>query len=89
MEMLLFYFLTGLQVKQASRIKVYIGPKKGIILQEIGVHLEDAIEYGWFGVIARPLVKMLHFFNLYVHNYGIAIIILTILIKLVFYPLSQ
>jgi YidC/Oxa1 family membrane protein insertase len=83
------HFLTGLQVNQASRIKVYIGPKKGIILQKIGVHLEDAIEYGWFGVIARPLVKMLHFFNLYVHNYGIAIIILTILIKLVFYPLSQ
>ncbi len=83
------HFLTGLQVNQASRVRVYIGPKKGIILQKIGVHLEDAIEYGWFGVIARPLVKMLHFFNLYVHNYGIAIIILTILIKLVFYPLSQ
>jgi len=83
------HFLTGLQINQASRARVYIGPKKGIILQKIGVHLEDAIEYGWFGVIARPLVKMLHFFNIYVHNYGIAIIILTILIKLVFYPLSQ
>jgi len=83
------HYLTGLQVNQTNRVRVYIGPKKGIILQEIGVHLEDAIEYGWFGVIARPLVKMLHFFNLYVHNYGIAIIILTILIKLVFYPLSQ
>ncbi len=81
--------LTGLQVNQASRVRVYIGPKKGIILQKIGVHLENAIEYGWFGIIARPLVKMLHFFNLYVHNYGIAIIILTVLIKLVFYPLSQ
>ncbi|MCK5852401.1 membrane protein insertase YidC, partial [bacterium] len=83
------HFMTGLQVNQASRIKVYIGPKKGLILQKIGVHLEDAIEYGWFGVIARPLVQMLHFFNQYVHNYGIAIIILTIMIKLVFYPLSQ
>lgn len=83
------HFLTGLQINKASRARVYIGPKKGIILQKIGVHLEDAIEYGWFGVIARPLVKMLHFFNIYVHNYGIAIIILTILIKLVFYPLSQ
>ncbi len=81
--------LTGLQVNQASRVRVYIGPKKGIILQKIGVHLEKSIEYGWFGIIARPLVKMLHFFNLYVHNYGIAIIILTVLIKLVFYPLSQ
>ena len=80
---------TGLQVNNADRVKVYIGPKKGGILQALGVHLEKSIEYGWFGVIARPLVQMLQFFNQYVHNYGIAIIILTILIKLVFYPLSQ
>ena len=83
------HLLTGLQVNQSNRIKVYIGPKKGIYLKSLGVHLEDSVEYGWFGVIARPLVEMLHFFNKYVHNYGIAIIILTILIKLVFYPLSQ
>ena len=81
--------ITGLQVNQTNRMKVYIGPKKGVVLQPLGVHLEDSIEYGWFGVIARPLVQMLHFFNKYVHNYGIAIIILTILIKLAFYPLSQ
>ncbi len=83
------HLVTGLQVNQADRVKVYIGPKKGVILQSLGVHLENSIEYGWFGVIARPLVQMLHFFNQYVHNYGIAIIVLTILIKLAFYPLSQ
>ncbi|MEA1923594.1 MAG: membrane protein insertase YidC [Pseudomonadota bacterium] len=83
------HLMTGLQVNQNSRIKVYVGPKKGLLLQTVGMHLEDSIEYGWFGIIARPLVQLLHFFNKYVHNYGIAIIILTILIKLVFYPLSQ
>ena len=83
------HLVTGLQVNKSDRVKVYIGPKKGVILQALGVNLEKSIEYGWFGVIARPLVQMLHFFNQYVHNYGIAIIILTILIKLVFYPLSQ
>ncbi|MEA3332182.1 MAG: membrane protein insertase YidC [Pseudomonadota bacterium] len=83
------HLMAGLQVNQNSRIKIYIGPKKGLLLQALGMHLEDSIEYGWFGVIARPLVQLLHFFNKYVHNYGIAIIILTILIKLVFYPLSQ
>ncbi len=80
---------TCLQVNQNNRLKVYIGPKKGVLLKTIGMHLESSIEYGWFGIIARPLVQMLHFFNKYVHNYGIAIIILTILIKLAFYPLSQ
>ena len=83
------HLMTGLQVNQNNRIKVYIGPKKGLLLQALGMHLEASIEYGWFGVIARPLVQCLHFFNKYVHNYGIAIIILTILIKLAFYPLSQ
>ena len=83
------HLMTGLQINQENRLKVYIGPKKGVLLEALGMHLENAIEYGWFGVIARPLVQMLHFFNGYVHNYGIAIIILTILIKLVFYPLSQ
>ncbi len=83
------HLMTGLQINQDNRLKVYIGPKKGIILEALGMHLAASIEYGWFGVIARPLVQCLHFFNKYVHNYGIAIIILTILIKLAFYPLSQ
>ena len=83
------HLMTGLQVNQNNRMKVYVGPKKGLLLQALGMNLEASIEYGWFGVIARPLVKLLHFFNQYVHNYGIAIIILTILIKLAFYPLSQ
>jgi len=81
--------MTGLQINQDNRLKVYIGPKKGVILEALGMHLESAIEYGWFGIIARPLVQLLHFFNKYVHNYGLAIILLTILIKLAFYPLSQ
>ena len=83
------HLLTGLKINQNNRIKVYVGPKKGPLLEALGMHLEDSIEYGWFGVIARPLVQLLHFFNKYVHNYGIAIILLTIMIKLVFYPLSQ
>ncbi len=83
------HLMTGLQVNQNNRIRVYVGPKKGLLLQALGMNLEASIEYGWFGVIARPLVQCLHFFNKYVHNYGIAIIILTILIKLAFYPLSQ
>ncbi|NPA24218.1 MAG: membrane protein insertase YidC [Deltaproteobacteria bacterium] len=82
-------YTVSLQISQANRIKAYIGPKKGDLLQALGVHLEASIEYGWFGVIARPLVWLLHFFYQYVHNYGVAIIILTILIKLAFYPLSQ
>ena len=81
--------MTSLQINDENRLKVYIGPKQGALLEALGMHLESAIEYGWFGVIARPLVQLLHFFNEYLHNYGLAIILLTILIKLAFFPLSQ
>jgi YidC/Oxa1 family membrane protein insertase len=77
------------EVDGSRQLRAYIGPKEGNRLQALGLKLEASIEYGWFGVIARPLVWLLHFLYQYVHNYGIAIIILTILIKLVFYPLSQ
>ena len=83
------HLAAAIQVNQDNRVKVYIGPKQGALLAALGMDLEKSIEYGWFGVIARPLVEMLHFFYQYVHNYGIAIIIITILIKLAFYPLSQ
>jgi YidC/Oxa1 family membrane protein insertase len=73
----------------SSRLRAYIGPKSSELLKPLQLHLEDSIEYGWFGIIARPLVSLLHFLYQYIHNYGVAIIILTILIKLAFYPLSQ
>jgi len=77
------------EVDGSRQLRAYVGPKEGNRLQALGLNLEASIEYGWFGVIARPLVWLLHFLYQYVHNYGIAIIILTILIKLAFYPLSQ
>jgi YidC/Oxa1 family membrane protein insertase len=46
------------------------------------------VDYGWLTVIATPLFWAMSLFNDLVHNWGIAIILLTILIKLVFFPLS-
>jgi YidC/Oxa1 family membrane protein insertase len=52
-------------------------------------NLVAAIHYGWLDVIAKPLVRILQFFHKYVGNYGLAIILLTIVIKIVFWPLSH
>jgi YidC/Oxa1 family membrane protein insertase len=52
-------------------------------------HLDEALNYGWFTFLAKPLVSGLKFFYSYAGNYGVAIIILTILVKLLFWPLSQ
>ncbi|MGM0645722.1 MAG: membrane protein insertase YidC [Thermodesulfobacteriota bacterium] len=67
----------------------YVGPKESEQLATVPQNLQAAIEYGWFDFIAKPLIKVLKFFYSYVGNYGVAIILLTIVIKIVFWPLSQ
>jgi YidC/Oxa1 family membrane protein insertase len=67
----------------------YIGPKDAAALKAAPNSLSRSLDYGVFSIIAKPLVALLDFLNSYVHNYGMAIILMTILIKLVFWPLSQ
>lgn len=68
--------------------KLYFGPKKSEILQSLNIKAEKINDFGWFDIIAKPLILGLNFSNRLTHNYGIDIILLTILIKLIFYPLS-
>jgi YidC/Oxa1 family membrane protein insertase len=68
---------------------LYFGPRDLDILKGIDHQLEKAIDFGFFGIIARPLLEVLQFFYRYVGNYGVAIIILTCIIKLLFWPLTQ
>ncbi|TNF49576.1 membrane protein insertase YidC [bacterium] len=69
-------------------INAYVGPKEMATLKAVDPSLAKAIELGIFGFIAKPLLDLLNFFYRYVGNYGVAIIILTILIKIVFIPFS-
>jgi YidC/Oxa1 family membrane protein insertase len=69
--------------------QVYFGPKKISTLQEIGHDLERIVNFGWFDAIARPALYLLNFFYDYVGNYGIAIILVTMLIKILFWPIAQ
>lgn len=68
--------------------KLYFGPKQSETLQSLNVKAEKIIDYGWFDIIAKPLILGLNLSNKVTHNYGIDIILLTILIKIIFYPLS-
>jgi YidC/Oxa1 family membrane protein insertase len=68
---------------------LYFGPKKLSILKDIGSELSRAINFGWFDVIAKPMLWLLNFFYAFIKNYGVAIILLTILIKAVFWPITQ
>ncbi len=66
---------------------VYMGPKQTSILDRYG--FERTLQFGTFGIIARFFLVCLTWINKYTHNYGWAIIVLTILIKLVLFPLQQ
>jgi len=71
-----------------AAFSVYSGPKEINRLKALGVGLEKAIDYGWFTVISVPILYVLKFFYGIVHNYGVAIILLTILIKLLLHPIN-
>ena len=65
-----------------------IGPKNHRDLEALNPELIDLIDYGWFTFIAKPMFLLLQFIQGYVGNWGWTIVILTILIKLVLFPLS-
>ena len=65
----------------------YLGPKQTSILDRYG--FERTLQFGTFGIIARFFLVCLSWINKFTHNYGWAIIVLTILIKLVLFPLQQ
>ena len=68
---------------------VYFGPKKFSELKKVGARLEKIINFGWFDVVAKPTLHLLNFFYRYIHNYGVAIILVTILFKMLFWPISH
>ncbi len=73
----------------STRSTLYLGPRDLDLLKVIGRKLDLAIDFGWTDIIAKPLLYLLKFFNEYAGNYGIAIILLTILIKILFWPLTH
>ncbi len=69
--------------------KLFVGPKLQDRLETVAPRLELTVDYGWLTIIAKPLFWVLEFVHGIVNNWGWAIIILTLLIKLVFYKLSE
>ena len=65
----------------------FFGPKETQLLDHYG--FGEALQFGWFGLIARFFLTALVWINQYTQNYGFAIIVLTIIIKIVLYPLQH
>ena len=68
--------------------QIFAGPKKPELLVQYG--LQEVIVYGWFWFVAEPMLAILHFFHDYVvFNYGMAIIMLTVLVRSCMFPISR
>ncbi len=69
---------------------LYAGPKDYNLLEQIGDYqLQRSIDLGWFSFLALPLLWLLHALYTILHNYGLAIIALTLIVKTVLLPLSK
>ncbi|RZV38157.1 MAG: membrane protein insertase YidC [Chromatiales bacterium] len=68
---------------------VFVGPKLQEQLEQIDKSLKLTVDYGWLTIISQPLFWLLSFVHGYVANWGVAIILVTFLIKLAFYKLTE
>jgi YidC/Oxa1 family membrane protein insertase len=68
---------------------VYVGPKDREVLAAADHDLDRALDFGWFWFIAIPLLQALRFLHRVTGNYGVAIIVLTTLVKVATIPLTQ
>jgi YidC/Oxa1 family membrane protein insertase len=71
-----------------KNLSIFAGPKEYDSLRSYKIGLQDSIDYGLFFFLGIPMTKLMNFAYGFVHNYGIAIIILTMVVKLITLPLT-
>lgn len=67
----------------------YIGPKELNRMRELGVFLEKSVDYGWFSVLAVPILWLMMFLHKFVPNWGLVIILLTFIVKSLLHPINK
>lgn len=69
-------------------LKAYFGPKELDTLRSVDPTLDHTVDFGWFTVLAYPLLRIMKWFYGVVQNWGIAIILLTIVVRMAVFPLA-
>ncbi|TYB29525.1 membrane protein insertase YidC [Aggregatibacter actinomycetemcomitans] len=69
--------------------KLWTGPKLQNEMAQVANHLDLTVDYGWAWFIAKPLFWLLTFIQKLVHNWGVAIICVTLVVKAILYPLTK
>jgi YidC/Oxa1 family membrane protein insertase len=73
----------------ALKARVYVGPKDLTLLSKLKPPLEELVQFGWTGIIAKPIFEILKWIYRFVPNYGWAIVILTLIINMAIFPLKM
>jgi YidC/Oxa1 family membrane protein insertase len=76
----------------SHRYGIFAGPKRPELLAQYGAAgsaMDDLVYYGWFGWVARPMIAILHAIHAVIGNYGIAILLLTVLVRGAMFPVSR
>ncbi len=68
--------------------ELFLGPKDLDLLEKLRPGMDKLIDYGWFAIVAKPLLWVLKWIQVWVVNWGVAIIGITFLIKVVLFPLT-
>lgn len=79
-------------VPVTHRFDIFAGPKRPSLLATFGrpqAAMNDLVYYGWFGWVARPMIAILHVLHAIIRNYGIAIILLTVIVRGAMFPISR
>jgi YidC/Oxa1 family membrane protein insertase len=79
----------ALSASGALSARAYFGPKDVEILESLHAGLDRTVDFGWYGILARPLLWLLKRTYTWVGNYGLAILLVTLLIRIALFPLMH
>jgi YidC/Oxa1 family membrane protein insertase len=77
------------KTERTFQYRVYFGPKSLEALRSVGADLAKIVDFGFFDIIAKPLLHVMNFIHRFIPNYGVVIMIITIVVKILFWPLSN
>ena len=80
--------VVGTGSKAVVGARLYVGPKEQQRMREAGQKFELTVDYGWFTPLSSPLFWLMTYINKVFQNWGVSILLLTFIVKLVFFPLS-
>ena len=75
--------------QEQVEFNLFFGPKSLKLLKSLGHDLNLAINFGWFDFLAKPFLYFMNFLYGFIPNYGVAIILLTVVTKIIFWPLGS